>query len=70
MGNRFVNPNESAFAIPATDSYDKEGLTKREYFASMAMQCFAENFSPNYAVSRAVELADLLIEELNKQQGK
>lgn len=70
MDNNIVKPNDSAFACVSETSYLQEGLTKREYFASMAMQCFAENFSPNYAVSRAVELADLLIEELNRPQGK
>ena len=70
MNNKLVNPDHGAFACVSETSYLQEGLTKREYFATMAMQCFAENFSPTYAVSRAVELADLLIEELNKQQGK
>lgn len=47
------------------------GLTKREYFAAMAMQGMAINCSSNLlieiAASRAVSLADALINALNEK---
>jgi len=56
------------------DSY--KGLTKREYFAAMAMQGFCQFFSDSYAdqdartyktsARLAVKMADALITELNK----
>lgn len=70
-----------------TDGYDaafsddksQKGLTKREYFAALAMQGILSGTSgvealssvhpANYAVS-AVESADALIEALNKESGK
>lgn len=66
-----TKPNESAFAIPASGgSGHQDGLTKREYFAAMAMQGLIP-----YYVSRieelkntsqaAVDFADALIKELN-----
>lgn len=47
------------------------GLTKREYFAAMALQglssyAFSTNFSE--AASLAVQHADALIKELNKER--
>jgi hypothetical protein len=44
------------------------GLTKREYFAAMAMQGLLSADSINYEaiIGDAVKLADALIEELNK----
>lgn len=54
----------------------KEGLTKREYFAAMAMQGLLSNYfehgmygnSPSYPMveESAVKCADQLISELNK----
>lgn len=65
--------NESAFPevneIPQF-GYHTYGLTKREYFAVMAMQGFIAN--PNnknwvdFHPRNAVEIADQLIKELNK----
>ena len=55
------------------------GLTQREYFAAMAMQGLAafpgtimgaETVSPKQLCSRAVEYADALIAELQKQPEK
>ena len=57
-------PNDVAFAQP--------GLTKREYFAAMAMQGFMANTTALDAITRAnksVESADALIEALNKEEG-
>jgi hypothetical protein len=42
------------------------GLTKREYFAAMAMQAFAVNYGEKDAAKTAVKLADALIKELEK----
>ncbi len=44
------------------------GLTKREYFAAMALQgLLVKNYNYEaYSVISAVEYADALIEELNK----
>lgn len=69
--------DECAFAIPAFETpktlWNKPqyGLTKREYFAAMAMQGIVstdladtyENFA-----KASVMMADALIEQLNKQQ--
>jgi hypothetical protein len=77
------NGNLPAFAFPRAihDSYDlmngglhpQEGLTKREYFAGLAMQGWMSRFRPNFVVSSetrtaqiAVKYADALIAELNK----
>lgn len=56
--------NEGAFA----KEYQK-GLTKREYFAAMAMQgMLAEGHDSFRIVAKhAVDQADALIEELNKE---
>jgi hypothetical protein len=76
--------NDQAFATAALDgmgrSIRKNGLTKREYFAAMAMQGLAANtFLSKAAVEDllqhrrtigvpqiAVQVADALIEALNK----
>lgn len=49
------------------------GLTKREYFAAMAMQGYLASFSgeglatPSTMAMRAIGYADALINELNKE---
>lgn len=55
-----------------------EPLTKKEYFAAMAMQGFVLHYSkytecnfetcPKETAKRAVEYADALIEELKKEE--
>lgn len=48
------------------------GLTKREYFAAMAMQGILSNpfkMTSDKIVSDSVECADALIEELNKDKN-
>ncbi len=74
-----TNPNESAWPTGAANHsihVDKAfgiGLTKREYFAAMAMQgwiaCQHEGFTgePPDIAKRSLECADALIEELNKE---
>lgn len=49
------------------------GLTKREYFASLAMQALLSDsqlngYTPQQYAEGAVEYADALIKELNKQE--
>lgn len=64
-------------AFPAQTFYDEqligcsEGLTKREYFAAMAMAGILGGNSDAYypsAASDAVKFAEALIEALNKPQ--
>jgi len=72
-----TNGNESAFLKAAyNDPYfgldpSNEGLTKREFFAAIAMQGIITNkdgldIKIEYIVESAVDAADALIEELNK----
>lgn len=71
-----TNGQESAFPevqeVPQF-SYHSYGLTKREYFASMAMQGVLsdptnESLSQKAIAIYAVEMADTLIKELNKER--
>jgi hypothetical protein len=73
-----TNPNDSAFSKSAFYHPDggldvpQEGLSKREYFAAMALQGFfaAAHHSDTdveYFAPIAVQAADALIAELNKQ---
>jgi hypothetical protein len=59
-------PNDIAFQNLHTSSI--ECLTKREYFAAMALQGLLTNNNKDnvYFVISAVEFADDLIEELSK----
>jgi hypothetical protein len=77
MENNETNPNEPAFSKPAFYHPDggldspNTGLTKREYFAAMAMQGIIANkdgldIKIERIVESAVDTADALIEELNK----
>lgn len=71
MDNKLVKPDDGAFAC-IFESHLQEGVTKREYFATMAMQGLipeAEN-DIEWCARRAVVMADALIKELNKQQDK
>ena len=79
-----TNPNDQAFARPYSREndgdhcFDQPGLTKREYFAAMAMQGLLANAEQwkymgtqsldfkNEIRGLAVEFADALIAELNK----
>lgn len=73
-----TNPNEPAFLSAAffdefgTDA-PQEGLTKREYFAAMAMKGIITNkdgldIKIERIAESAVDMADALIEELNKKR--
>jgi hypothetical protein len=75
-----TQPNDPAtgFAIPGDESRgwapeSVTGLTKREYFAAMAMQGLIDNdVNPAYYINRAeeaVQMADALITALNENQN-
>ena len=74
MENNKTHGDSPAFSKAAfyTDEYGidapQEGLTKREYFAAMAMQGLLANDSGliTSKARDAVKAADALIEELNK----
>ena len=63
------NGNKPAFAA-MNEQEIIYGLTKREYFAGLAMQGLCagrtEYENPMCDVKKAVELADLLLKELDK----
>ena len=75
MENEKTHGDSPAFAKAAfyTDEYGidapQEGLTKREYFAAMAMQGLLTKFGNDYELQiakDAIYWADALIDELNK----
>ena len=69
MENKETKPNEPINIVEYNNNYISTGLTKREYFAAMAMQgLLAGNASDSIedASKYAVKAADALIEELNK----
>jgi hypothetical protein len=53
-------PQHTAFAGTVAS-----GLTKREYFASLALQALVQYYGYRFAPSMAVKAADELIKELN-----
>lgn len=68
-----TDPNDTAYPIVVTKDRETEigqGLTKREYFAAMAMQGFCANANVFSNLKDtaiwAVKEADALINELNK----
>ena len=68
-------PNEQAFPCFNGDQFTPTlGLTKREYFAAMAMQGLAtrphEAYEANNVAYHAVTFADALIEKLNESIGE
>ena len=72
MENNETKPNEPINIIyNSANVISTTGLTKREYFAAMAMQGALANKSAHektmeMITKSAVKLADILIEELNK----
>jgi hypothetical protein len=62
-----TNPNDRVYPVPESDTH-KMSLTKREYFAAMAMQgyCEFQNASEEVIAGWSVRMADALIAELNK----
>ena len=65
-----TNKEHYAFPVVVNENTDyfHGGLTKREYFAAMALQGVLANNPSNVfkVVKEAVETADILIAELNK----
>lgn len=79
------NKNTSAFPIAlqnglSNDCHVDAGITKREYFAAMAMQGILANhwcrndfrdkingLESNVVASQAIEFADAILKELEKQ---
>lgn len=67
-----TNPNDAVGVVVEAGRLMESGLTKREYFAAMAMQgLLAFGNSESYVreetlPSAAVKFADALIKELNK----
>jgi hypothetical protein len=71
MENKETKANESINRILYMDNYTSEGLTKREYFAAMALQGIIANkdgldIKIERIVESAVDTAYALINELNK----
>ena len=67
-----TNENDNAYPSGAEQGVGREyGLTKRELFAAMAMQGYCGNaefiINPTAAAITAVQTADALIAELNKE---
>ena len=69
-GNEPINPLPSDID---SSKVECKGLTKREYFAIMAMQGYLAGqsgglYSGNKIVQSSVEMADMLLKELEKPQ--
>ena len=69
MENKITRANDLSYPVRKMDTINYTGLTKREYFAAMAMQGMLAKYGSDYQVQNAKEAiywADALIEELNK----
>ena len=65
------NKNQPVYPINDNTLLDSKGLTKREHFASMAMQGLLSKFgdlthNPKDIANYAVDYADELLKELEK----
>jgi hypothetical protein len=73
-GDEMTNGKDQAFAVAAYGnngrSFHEYGLTKREYFAAMAMQGIASDETLSFfgIAEKAVKQADALIDALNKKE--
>ena len=72
-----MNQNKSAFPFVLSDfrsDHVEDGLTKREYIATQAMNGFValpnEFKHREHLVQTAVQYADALLEELEKASGR
>lgn len=66
-----TNPDDQATPVRLNEYDTRLGLTKREYFAALAMQGLLSTDGIVALVDRvtiSVRTADLLIEELNKEK--
>lgn len=73
MENYQTKPNEPINIVEYNNNYKSTGLTKREYFAAMVMRSIIQNkdgldIKIERIVESAVDTADALIEELNKNK--
>ena len=73
MENKITRANDLAYPVKKVDTINYTGLTKREYFAAMAMKGIIANkdgldIKIERIVESAVDTADALIEELNKKR--
>ena len=71
MENKITRANDLAYPVKKVDTINYTGLTKREYFAAMAMKGIITNkdgldIKIERIVESAVDTADALINELNK----
>ena len=69
MENEETRANDLIYPVRKIDTINYTGLTKREYFAAMALQGLLAKYGSDYQVQNAKEAiywADALIEELNK----
>lgn len=62
-----TKPNDPAFPVSPADYSAKHGLTKREYFAAMAMSAVATDptLRQSVIIECSIELADEMIRKLN-----
>jgi len=73
FANEPINPaTEIEYSNGEATPKNTLGLTKREYFASLAMQGVlangqSRNTTPSEVAEYAVYMADVLIEQLNKE---
>lgn len=61
--------NESINIVEYNNNYISTGLTKREYFAAMALQGFINKYGVDCQeehIKQAIFIAGFFIEELNK----
>lgn len=76
-GHEMTDPNEPAHPTIGMQNYEESGLvgglTKREYFAAMALSVICwhsalrdNRVTPEIIASEAKQIADALISELNK----
>jgi hypothetical protein len=66
-----TKPNEPIITLEYNNDYTSMGLTKREYFAAMALQAFITKYGidcQEQHTKQAIFIADFFIEELNKKK--
>ena len=69
MENKKTSANDSSFPVIAENYIIDGGLTKREYFAAIALQGLITKYGVDYQdeqIKQAIFVADIFIEELNK----
>lgn len=66
-----TKPNEPIITLEYNNDYILMRLTKREYFAAMALQGFITKYGVDCQeeqIKQAIFVADIFIEELNKNK--